>query len=145
LASEDIGLADSQALPLAIAAQHAVEAIGLPEARITLAHITTYLALAPKSNSSYLALERALKEVSSGRSLPVPSHLRDGHYQGADHLGHGHGYLYPHDFPGAYVLQDYLTEPRSYYIPTDHGAEEAQVKQWRLLKKNKIDSLQKLN
>ncbi|MEI6416164.1 MAG: replication-associated recombination protein A [Verrucomicrobiota bacterium] len=135
LASEDIGLADAQALPLAIAAQQAVEAIGLPEARITLAHVTVYLALAPKSNSSYLALERAAKEVAAGRSLPVPSHLRDGHYPGAKNLGHGKNYLYPHDFPGAYVRQIYLAEPRSYYIPTEYGAEEQLIKKWRLLKK----------
>lgn len=135
LASEDVGLADAQALPLAIAAQQAVEAIGLPEARITLAHVTVYLALAPKSNSSYLALERATKEVAIGRSLPVPPHLRDRHYAGAASLGHGKGYLYPHDFPGGYVKQHYLVEPRAYYIPTDHGAEELLIKKWRLLKK----------
>ena len=135
LASEDIGLADAQALPLAIAAQQAVEAIGLPEGRITLAHVTVYLALAPKSNSSYLALERAAKEVASGRSLAVPSHLRDGHYKGSASLGHGKGYLYPHDFSHGYVQQHYLAEPRSYYVPTDHGAEEQLIKKWHLLKK----------
>lgn len=138
VASEDIGLADSQALSLVVAAQQALEAIGLPEARITLAHVTTYLALAPKSNSTYLALERALKEVSVGRSLPVPPHLRDGHYEGANSLGHARGYLYPHNFPGAYVVQDYLVEPRSYYIPTNHGAEGPHVQQWHLFKNNKV-------
>ncbi len=135
LASEDIGLADPQALSLATAAYQAIESIGLPEARITLAQATIYLALAPKSNSAYLALERAIKEVSSGRSLPVPPSLRDGHYAGAKNLGHGKGYLYPHDFPNGYVRQQYLTEPRSYYIPTDHGSEKNQVEQWHLRKK----------
>ncbi len=134
LASEDIGLADSQALQLAVAAQQAVETIGLPEVRITLGHVTTYLALVPKSNSAYLAFERAAKEVDSGRSLPVPLHLRDGHYPGSKNLGHGKGYRYPHDFPGGYVKQDYLTAPRSYYIPTSHGGEELLVKKWNVLK-----------
>jgi len=137
LASEDIGLADPQALPLAVAAQQTVESIGLPEARITLAHVTTYLALAPKSNSAYLALERAVKEVATGRSLSVPVHLRDGHYAGAKNLGHWKNYLYPHDFPGGYVKQQYLTESRSYYIPTDHGVESSLVKQWQFLKEEK--------
>lgn len=135
LASEDIGLADSHALPLAAAAQQVVESIGLPEARITLGHVTTYLALAPKSNSAYLALERAVKDVALGRSLSVPIHLRDGHYAGAKNLGHGKGYQYPHDFPGGYVKQQYLPEPRSYYIPTAHGAEAFQVEQWEKTKK----------
>lgn len=144
LASEDIGLADPQALSLAVAAQQAVEAIGLPEARITLAHITVYLALAPKSNSAYVALERASREVASGRSLPVPIHLRDGHYAGSKALGHGKGYRYPHDFPGGYVKQDYLVEERAYYVPTNHGAEEGMVKKWHQLK-NQIDSFKKLH
>jgi putative ATPase len=134
LASEDIGLADPQALPLAIAAQQALEMIGLPEARITLAHVTIYLALAPKSNSAYLALERAIKEIASSRSLPVPPHLRDGHYTGSARLDAGKGYLYPHDFAGGYVKQPYLTEPRSYYAPTDHGAEEQHVREWHVRK-----------
>jgi len=149
LASEDVGLADSQALLLATAAQQAVESIGLPEARITLAHATVYLALAPKSNSSYLALERAAKEVATGRALSVPCHLRDGHYAAAKNLGHGKDYLYPHNFPGGYIKQDYLVEPRSYYIPTDHGAEKQLVKKWHCLKhafkKNQIDSFRKLD
>lgn len=139
LASEDIGLADAQALPLAVEAQQAVEIIGLPEARITLAHVTSYLALSPKSNSAYLALERAANDVTTKRSLPVPPHLRDGHYPGSKSLGHGKNYLYPHNFPGGYVKQHYLAEPRSYYIPMDHGAEKEMVKKWRLLK-NQIDS-----
>lgn len=135
LASEDIGLADSHALTLAAAAQQVVESIGLPEAQITLAHVTTYLALAPKSNSTYLALQRAMKDVTQGRSLPVPKHLRDSHYAAAKNLGHGSNYRYPHDFPGGYVKQNYLAEARSYYLPTDHGAEAAIVKKWDLLKK----------
>ncbi|MFZ4116587.1 MAG: replication-associated recombination protein A [Chthoniobacterales bacterium] len=95
LASEDIGLADPHALPLAVAAKEAVEFIGLPEVRITLAHATLYLAKAPKSNSAITALEKATQDVSQGRTLAVPPALRDSHYAGAKKLGHGHGYLYP--------------------------------------------------
>jgi len=122
-ASEDIGLADPLALPLAIAAQQAVEFIGLPESRITLAHATVYLATAPKSNSAYAALQRAQDDIGSGRSLAVPDHLRDSHYKGAQSLGHGRGYKYAHDYEGGYVPQSYLPEGRTYYNPTLQGAE----------------------
>lgn len=118
LASEDIGLADPKALPLAVAAKETVEFIGMPEARITLAHVTIYLARAPKSNSAYMAIDAALADVRKGRTMPVPLHLRDGHYQGAASFGYGKGYQYPHDFPDAKVKQAYLPEPRSYYQPT---------------------------
>lgn len=117
LASEDVGMADPKALPLAVAAKEAVEFIGLPEARITLAHATIYLATAPKSNSAYMALEKAAQDVAQGRTLAVPLNLRDSHYAGAKKLGHGKGYLYPHDFPGASVAQEHLPEARHYYIP----------------------------
>ena len=122
-ASEDISLADPQALPLAIAAQQAVEFVGLPEARITLAHAVVYMATAPKSNSTYAALGRAEKDFREGRTLAVPLHLKDAHYKGSTSLGHGHGYQYPHDHEGGYVPQAYLPEGRVYFAPTRHGAE----------------------
>lgn len=122
-ASEDIGLADPLALPLAISAQQAVEFVGLPEARITLAHATVYLATAPKSNSAYAALGNAESDIGVGRTLAVPSHLKDSHYKGAKALGHGQGYRYPHEFEGGYVPQAYLPEGRVYYTPTRHGSE----------------------
>jgi putative ATPase len=121
-ASEDVGLADPLALPLAVAAQQAVEFVGLPEARITLAHAVVYLASAPKSNSAYAALGRAQKDMEGGRTLAVPSHLRDSHYSGAGTLGHGAGYVYPHDH-GGYVPQAHLPEGRVFYHPTRNGAE----------------------
>lgn len=122
-ASEDVGLADPLALPLAISAQQAVEFVGLPEARLTLAHATVYLATAPKSNSAYAALGKAQEDLEQGRTLAVPSHLRDGHYKGSERLGHGQGYVYPHDHVGNYVPQAYLPEGRSYYNPTRNGME----------------------
>lgn len=122
-ASEDVGLADPLALPLAISAQQAVEFVGLPEARITLAHATVYLATAPKSNRAYAALGRAEADIASGRTLAVPSHLRDSHYKGAASLGHGTGYQYPYNHEGAYLPQAYLPEGRTYYEPGDQGAE----------------------
>ncbi len=124
-ASEDIGLADPLALPLALSAQQAVEFVGLPEARITLAHAVVYLAAAPKSNSAYAALGKAREDVEKGRTLPVPAHLRDSHYKGAKSMGHGIGYQYPHDHEGGYVPQAYLPqgEGRRYYTPTREGAE----------------------
>jgi putative ATPase len=122
-ASEDVGLADPLALPLAISAQQAVEFVGLPEARITLAHAVAYLATAPKSNSAYAALGKAEKDLAEGRTLAVPAHLRDSHYKGAKSLGHGEGYKYAHNYEGGYVPQAYLPEGRPYYKPTRHGAE----------------------
>src|SRR5262245_16904121 len=125
LASEDVGNADPQALVVAVAALHSAEFIGLPECQIPLAQAVTYLAAAPKSNAAYLAVVKAREDVRSGRTLPVPPHLRDTHYRGAEKLGHGQGYLYPHDFPGGWVAQAYLAEERRYYEPTDRGFEAA--------------------
>jgi putative ATPase len=133
-ASEDVGLADPLALPLAVSAQQAVEFVGLPEARITLAHAAVYLATAPKSNSAYAALGRAESDLGAGRTLAVPAHLRDSHYQGAADLGHGSGYKYPHDHEGGYVPQSYLPEGRTYYEPTRNGAEARiadRLEDWR--------------
>jgi putative ATPase len=123
LASEDIGNADPRALLVAQAAFDIVERIGLPEARITLGQAAIYMATAPKSNASYMAIEAAIADVREGRTLPVPIHLRDSHYQGSKRLGHGKGYQYAHDFDGGYVAQDYLGVEKVYYEPTDRGYE----------------------
>ena len=135
-ASEDIGLADSNALLVAQAAAQAVEFIGLPEANLLLAHATLYLATAPKSNSATLAIGQASAEVREGRTLAVPEHLRDGHYKGSERLGHGKGYLYSHDFEGSYVPQAYLPEGRRFYTPTENGLEKRikeRLDHWRSL------------
>jgi putative ATPase len=123
-AAEDVGLADPMALVLANAAFQAAEFIGWPEARIPLAEAALYIATANKSNSTILAIDAALEDVKSGRTLPVPEHLRDAHYAGAMRLGHGKGYQYPHDFPEHFVPQDYLGADKRYYEPTDQGIEK---------------------
>jgi putative ATPase len=123
LASEDVGNADPAALPLAVATAHACELVGLPECQLNLAQATTYLACAPKSNASTVGIGEARAEVREGRLLPVPVHLRDSHYAGAKRLGHGQGYQYAHDQPGAVAGQDYLGVEREYYRPTDRGFE----------------------
>ena len=126
LASEDIGLADPQALLVAEAAARAVEYVGLPEAALNLAEAVIYLARAPKSNSVVVALGRAQADVRSGVQQEVPVHLRDAHYKGAATLGHGEGYVYPHDDPTGKVAQQYrpgALEGRVYYEPSPHGAE----------------------
>ena len=137
-AAEDVGLADPMALVLANAAFRAAEFIGWPEARIPLAEAALYIATAPKSNSTILAIDAALEDVKSGATLPVPEHLRDAHYQGAKRLGHGEGYKYAHDFPGHFVVQDYLGAEKKYYQPSDQGVEKEiaeRVKRWRELVK----------
>ena len=123
LASEDIGNADPRALTLAVSAMEASEFIGMPEARIPLAQATTYLATCPKSNASYLAVDKALKDVAENRVLPVPLHLRDASYSGAKRLGH-EGYQYAHDGEGHFVDQDYIPTDAVYYEPTDQGYED---------------------
>ncbi|MFJ2649368.1 replication-associated recombination protein A [Streptomyces sp. NPDC087420] len=125
-ASEDIGLADPAALPLAVAAAQAVAMIGFPEAALTLSHATIALALAPKSNAATLAIGGALEDVRKGLTGQIPAHLRDGHYKGAAKLGHAQGYVYPHDVPGGIAAQQYAPESvagRHYYEPTRYGAE----------------------
>ena len=109
-ASEDVGMADPSALSVAVAAAQAVEFVGLPEVRINLAQAVIHLALAPKSNAVIKAIGAAADDVRSGRSGPVPAHLRDASYRGAAKLGHGQGYLYPHDFAEGIVRQDYLPQ-----------------------------------
>lgn len=126
-ASEDVGLADPTALQAAIAAAHAVEFVGLPEARINLAQAVIHLSLAPKSNAVIKAIGAADADVRAGLAGAVPAHLRDAHYSGAARVGHGDGYLYPHDFPGGVVGQRYAPDAvanRTYYEPTRHGLEE---------------------
>ncbi len=133
-ASEDVGLADSGALQVAVAAAQAVEFVGLPECRLNLAHAALYLSLAPKSNSATRAIGEADREVEAGLTPPVPAHLRDAHYPAAASLGHGEGYLYPHNFPGSYVEQRYLPpelEGREYYRPGRGGREAALVEEWK--------------
>jgi putative ATPase len=123
LASEDVGNADPQALAVATGAWHAVEFVGLPECQLALSQATLYLATAPKSNSATTAIDEARTDVKQGRTIPVPKHLRDGHYRGAKEFGHGEGYEYAHDHEGGWVDQDYLGEVRTYYRPTDRGYE----------------------
>jgi putative ATPase len=125
-ASEDVGMADPSALTIAVAAAQAVEFVGLPEARLNLAQAVIHLALAPKSNAVARAINAAGDDVRSGLTGPVPVHLRDASYRGAARLGHGKGYLYPHDYGEGIVAQVYAPEPivgRRYYEPTRHGAE----------------------
>jgi putative ATPase len=133
-AAEDVGLADPMALVLATAAHQAAEFIGWPEARIPIAEAALYIATAHKSNSAYAAIDAALDDVRSGRTLPVPEHLRDASYGGAERLGHGQGYQYAHAHAGHFVAQDYLGASRRYYEPTEQGAEKKikeRVERWR--------------
>jgi putative ATPase len=126
LASEDIGMADPTALPLAVAAAQTVQLIGLPEAQLTLAHATVHLATAPKSNSVTTALGAAMSDIKAGKAGLVPPHLRDGHYSGAEKLGNAIGYKYAHDDPDGVVPQQYPPDEVvgvDYYRPTTHGAE----------------------
>ncbi|GDY22886.1 ATPase AAA [Verrucomicrobiota bacterium] len=135
-AAEDVGLADPMALVLAHAAHQAAEFVGWPEARIPIAEATIYIATANKSNSANVAIDAALADVRSGRTLPVPAHLRDGHYAGAERLGHGQGYEYAHAHPGHFVVQDYLGAFKRYYEPTEQGVEKKikeRLDRWRAL------------
>ena len=127
-AAEDVGNADPQALVLANAAFQATEVIGLPEARIILAQAATYVACAPKSNAVYVAIDKALADVKEQRTHGVPIHLKDGHYKGAEKLGHGIGYKYAHDYPQHYVQQEYMPHEAVYYEPTLQGY-EAKIKE----------------
>lgn len=128
LASEDIGNADPQAIQVAAACFEIVERIGMPEAQLTLGQAAIYMALAPKSNASALAIWGAMKDVREGRTLPVPRHLRDTHYKGAAKMGHGEGYKYAHDYEGGYVEQDYLGVDKTYYQPKQAGFEAEMYK-----------------
>jgi putative ATPase len=126
LASEDIGLADPGALAVAVAAAQALELVGLPEARLALAQAAVHLSLAPKSNAVIRAMDAATADVRAGRAGPVPPHLRDSHYRGAARAGHGAGYRYPHDYPGALAAQQYAPDGlvgTDYYHPSGNGFE----------------------
>lgn len=127
LASEDIGMADPTALPLAVAAAQAVQLIGFPEGRLTLAQATIHLATAPKSNSVIAAIDQAQKDIRQGHIGTVPSHLQDKHYSGAKRMGRGQGYVYPHNDPVGIVQQQYAPDEVKdsvYYKPSTHGAEQ---------------------
>ena len=125
-AAEDVGMADPQALPIAVAAAQATQLIGLPEARIPLAEAAIYIATAPKSNAVIAGIDAAIADVKAGRFGVVPLHLRDAHYPGAKRMGHGKGYVYPHADPRGVSTQQYMPdelEGRVYYSPTQHGNE----------------------
>ncbi|MFN3966408.1 MAG: replication-associated recombination protein A [Endomicrobiia bacterium] len=138
LASEDVGNADPQAISVAVSCLHAVEFIGMPEAKIPLAQTTIYLACAPKSNSSYLAICSAEEEVEKGQKRQVPDHLKDAHLD-SKKFGHGKGYKYPHNFEGHFVQQEYMPNKKIFYNPTEQGY-EAEIKKrlenWRNRKKS---------
>ena len=126
-AAEDVGNADPQALTVAVSAAQAVERIGMPEAQIILSQAVLYVATAPKSNSAVLAISEAMEAVKSQKTMPVPVHLQDKHYKGAEKLGHGVGYQYAHDYPNHYVRQQYLPdgmEDSTFYHPTENGYEK---------------------
>ena len=130
-ASEDVGNADPQALSVAVSASLAAERIGLPEAQIILSQAASYVACAPKSNAAYMAIQSAMENVKTTRTMPVPVHLQDRHYKGAAKLGHGEGYRYAHDYPKHYVNQQYLPdgmEGTIFYEPSDNGYEK-QIKE----------------
>ena len=126
-ASEDVGNADPQALTVAVSACEAIERIGMPEAQIILAQAVTYIATAPKSNASYVGIDKAMAQVAGEKTAVIPPHLQDAHYKSAAKLGHGTGYLYAHDYPMHYVKKQYLPDTivgRKFYEPTDNGYEK---------------------
>ncbi len=126
-AAEDVGLADPNALTVAVSAAQAVERIGMPESQIILAEAVNYVACAPKSNASYMAVNRAMQVVKDTKTPPIPTHLQDSHYKSAGKLGHGIGYQYAHDYPDHYVKQQYLPDgltDQKFYEPTEIGYEK---------------------
>lgn len=138
-ASEDVGNADPMAIVVATNACVAIERIGMPEARIILSQAAAYVASAPKSNACYLAVDDAGEVVKSTGSLPIPSHLQDAHYKGAEKLGRGTGYKYAHDYPNHYVKQQYLPEAikeEVFYEPSDMGYEKTIKEHFRTIKQN---------
>ena len=142
-ASEDVGNADPNALNVAVSAALAVERIGMPEARIILAQVATYLASAPKSNASYLAVDRATECMKQTMTAPVPVHLQDAHYKGSEKLGHGLGYLYAHNYPNHYVEQQYLPDALKdevFYEPTEIGYEKQIKEHLQFLRGNESEN-----
>ncbi|MDR0485678.1 MAG: replication-associated recombination protein A [Elusimicrobiota bacterium] len=136
-ASEDVGMADPRALMFAVSALNAVEFIGMPEARIILSQAAVYTASAPKSNSTYLAIDAALNEVKNGKVRNVPNHLKDANLDSKT-LGHGIGYKYPHDYAGHFVEQSYWDDPVEFYKPTDEGFEGKISERLRRLRQKKV-------
>lgn len=136
-ASEDVGNADPMALLIANSTFEAVEKIGMPEGRILLAQAVTYIATAPKSNASYVAIDEALSDVRNKSLLPVPVHLKDTHYRGASQLGHGEGYQYAHASEEGWVDQDYLGVEREYYRPVKRGFEATIRKRLEVFKERR--------
>ncbi|MCR9230402.1 MAG: replication-associated recombination protein A [bacterium] len=136
-ASEDVGNADPMALLIANSTFEAVEKIGMPEGRILLAQAVTYIATAPKSNASYVAIDEALSDVRNKSLLPVPVHLKDTHYRGASQLGHGEGYQYAHASEEGWVDQDYLGVEREYYRPVERGFEATIRKRLEVFKERR--------
>ncbi|MBQ2818639.1 MAG: replication-associated recombination protein A [Clostridia bacterium] len=125
-ASEDVGLANGNAMTAAINAYRALEAIGMPEARLPIAQAIITICESPKSNSVVMAVDAAFEDAQNAKNTPVPAHLRDTHYKGADKLGSGEGYMYPHDYPGHFVYQQYMPDDaigKKFYIPSDQGGE----------------------
>lgn len=138
-AAEDVGNADPMALVLANAAVQTTLFVGLPECQLMLAQAAIYIACAPKSNASAMAIWTACDDVKNGRTIPVPKHLRDAHYKGAKRLGHGEEYQYAHDHPDGMVAQDYLGVDKTYYTPTDRGHEKemaAYLERFKTLREN---------
>ena len=138
-AAEDVGLADPQALILANAAAQAAHMVGFPEARIILSEAACYVALAPKSNSAYVAIDAAISDVRHKDCGQVPDHLKDSHYSGASKLGHGKAYKYAHNYPNGYVKQQYLPTPlvdATYYKGIKRGTEEQLLHDWEKRRKN---------
>lgn len=140
-ASEDIGNADPNALTVATSAFEAVNFIGMPEGRIILAQAAVYMATAPKSNSSYIGIDKAIEDIKKIKTGDIPAHLKDGHYGGASKLGHGKNYLYPHSYDGGFVKQQYLPDnmvDAKYYDPTENGYEKTikeRLNKFRLIDK----------
>ena len=137
-ASEDVGNADPNALVVAVSAAQAVERIGMPESQIILSQAAAYVATAPKSNAAYVGIQNAMKAVANMRTMPVPAHLQDKHYKGAEKLGHGLGYKYAHDYPNHYVTQQYLPdgmEGMRFYEPSENGYEKTIREHMELIKR----------
>ncbi len=132
IAYEDIGLGNPQAMERTLAAVTTAEKLGLPEGRIPLSYAVAELALSPKSNTTYRAINQAMQDVQHGRIGPVPEHIRDSHYSGAEKLGHGIGYKYPHDYDGSWVYQQYLPDAikdREYFHPKANSKYEEALEQ----------------
>ena len=140
-ASEDVGNADPQALCVGVSAANALKMIGMPEGRIILAQATTYVACAPKSNASYIGIEKAIKDMEKIDVGIVPYHLRNAAFRGADKLGYGKGYKYPHDYEKNYVDQQYMPDlliGQKYYEPTNNGYEKKIKDSFEMLKNKDI-------